>query len=107
MSLHISGEIQRIGVCGWHPRLAWQMRGAVTDGAAIFAFPKVSCALPRTRRRENPMRQKTVLATLVTITFLVGSVFTTVVALAVAAQLELPIALAVSVGVTCLWSLLM
>src|ERR1041384_3271221 len=53
------------------------------------------------------MRQKTVLATLITITFLVGSVFTTVVAMAVAAQFDLPIALAVSIGATCLWSLVM
>ncbi|HVW24628.1 MAG TPA: M48 family metalloprotease [Polyangiaceae bacterium] len=53
------------------------------------------------------MRQKTLLATVVTITFLVGSVFTTVVAASLAAQLELPIALALSVGITCLWSLVM
>lgn len=53
------------------------------------------------------MRQKTLLATIVTITFLVGSVFTTVVAASLAAQLELPIALALSVGITCLWSLVM
>jgi Zn-dependent protease with chaperone function len=53
------------------------------------------------------MRQKTVLATLITITFLVGSVFTTIVAMTVAAQFDLPIALAISVGATCVWSLLM
>lgn len=52
------------------------------------------------------MRERTLLATFVTLTFLVGFVFTTVVAVAVAAELELPIALLVSVGITCLWSLL-
>jgi Zn-dependent protease with chaperone function len=53
------------------------------------------------------MRQKTILATFVTLSFLVGTVFTTVVATALAAQLDLPIALAASVGITCLWSFLM
>lgn len=53
------------------------------------------------------MRQKTLLATIATLTFLVGSVFTTVVAASLAAQLDLPIALALSIGVTCLWSLVM
>ena len=53
------------------------------------------------------MRQKTLLATIVTLTFLLGSVFTTVVAATLAAQLDLPIALGLSIGLTCLWSLLM
>jgi Zn-dependent protease with chaperone function len=53
------------------------------------------------------MRQKTILATFVTLSFLVGSVFTTVVATALAAQLDLPIALAASIGITCAWSFLM
>ncbi|HEX4336444.1 MAG TPA: M48 family metalloprotease [Polyangiaceae bacterium] len=53
------------------------------------------------------MRQKTLLATIVTLTFLLGSVFTTVVAATLAAQFDLPIALALSIGLTCLWSLLM
>ena len=53
------------------------------------------------------MRQKTLLATIATLVFLVGSVFTTVVAASLAARMDLPIALALSVGLTCLWSLLM
>jgi Zn-dependent protease with chaperone function len=53
------------------------------------------------------MRQKTLLATFVTLSFLLGSVFVTVVATALAAQLELPLALALSIGLTCVWSLVM
>jgi Zn-dependent protease with chaperone function len=52
------------------------------------------------------MRQKTLLATIATLTFLLGSVFTTIVAASLAAQLDLPIALALSIGLTCVWSFL-
>ena len=61
----------------------------------------------RSGEEEAYMRQKTLLATIATLRFLVGSVFTTVVAASLAAQLDLPIALALSIGLTCLWSLLM
>ncbi|HTQ06171.1 MAG TPA: M48 family metalloprotease [Polyangiaceae bacterium] len=53
------------------------------------------------------MRQKTLLGTFVTLGFLFGSVFVTVVVTALAAQLEPTLALGLGIGFTCLWSLLM
>jgi len=53
------------------------------------------------------MRQKTLLGTFVTLGFLFGSVFVTLVVAALAAQLEPVLALGLGIGFTCLWALLM